>query len=42
MNCIEFAEKLHLTPLCEKDGEIEIKLFQTSSNSSYRSLLNSW
>ena len=25
MNCIEFAEKLHLTPLCEKDGEIEIE-----------------
>jgi hypothetical protein len=25
MNCIEFAEKLHLTPLCEKDGKIEIE-----------------
>lgn len=25
MNCIEFAEKLHLTPLCEIDGEIEIE-----------------
>ncbi|HHZ01055.1 MAG TPA: serine kinase [Sedimentibacter sp.] len=25
MNCLEFAEKLQLTPLCEKDGNIEIE-----------------
>jgi len=25
MNCLEFAEKLQLTPLCEKEGNIEIE-----------------
>jgi hypothetical protein len=25
MNCLEFAEKLQLTPLCEKEGDIEIE-----------------
>lgn len=25
MNCLEFAEKLQLTPLCEKEGNIEVE-----------------
>jgi serine kinase of HPr protein (carbohydrate metabolism regulator) len=25
MNCLEFAEKLQLTPLCEKEANIEIE-----------------
>ena len=25
MNCFEFAEKLHLATLCEKDGNIELE-----------------